>query len=132
MDDVVRTDLALEEKERFEGTDVEVRGVALEEKNSRSGYFKITRVRILNEAGAKAMRKPVGNYITLEECFIEEYDDSLYDEMTAEIADEIRNIMSDLRKRGRLRHDKIMVVGLGNREVWATGLLLRMHWDRWR
>ena len=31
MDAEIRTDLALEEKERYEGTDVEVKGVSLEE-----------------------------------------------------------------------------------------------------
>ncbi len=73
MDSEIRTDLALEEKERFEGTDVEVEGVSFEERQSPSGIIKITIVKILNETGAENMRKPVGNYITLENCRIEKF-----------------------------------------------------------
>lgn len=122
MDSEIRTDLALEEKERFEGTDVEVKGVSLEEKQSPAGIFKITMVKILNEAGAETMRKPVGNYITLENCRIDEYDESLYDEMTKEISVQLKNIMQDLKRRRRIKGEKIMVVGLGNREATPDAL----------
>lgn len=122
MDSEIRTDLALEEKERFEGTDVEVEGVSLEEKQSPTRIFKITMVKIFNEAGAETMRKPMGNYITLENCRIDEYDESLYDEMTEEISIQLKNIIQDLKKRGRVRGEKIMVVGLGNREATPDAL----------
>ncbi len=62
----VRTDLALEEKERFESNDVEVQGVVLEEEYDEEREIKITKVLIETENGAKAMGKPVGTYITLE------------------------------------------------------------------
>ncbi len=122
MDSEIRTDLALEEKERFEGTDVEVEGVSLEEKQSPSGIIKITIVKILNETGAKNMRKPVGNYITLENCRIDEYDESFYDEITKEISIRLKNIIKDLKKRGKIKGNKILVVGLGNREATPDAL----------
>ena len=61
----VRTDLALEEKERFESDHVEIPGVILEEDYDAEKEIRITRVRIETEKGAKAMGKPVGTYLTL-------------------------------------------------------------------
>ena len=51
----VRTDLALEEKERFESDDVEVQGVVLEEDYDEEQELRVTRVEIRTENGAKAM-----------------------------------------------------------------------------
>ena len=62
----VRTDLALEEKERFESDHVEKQGEILEEDNDKEIEIRIPRVKIETEKGAKAMGKPVGTYITLE------------------------------------------------------------------
>ena len=60
-----RTDLALEERERFPGDGGEVTGVVLKEKE-RSGGFRLTEVTILDEEGARQMGKPAGVYLTLE------------------------------------------------------------------
>lgn len=62
----IRTDLAMEQKERFESDHVEVSGVVLEEEYDEEKEIKITTVRIETENGAKAMGKPVGTYLTLE------------------------------------------------------------------
>ena len=62
----IRTDLALEEKERFESDQVEVQGVILTEEYDRENEIRITTVRIETENGAKVMGKPVGCYITIE------------------------------------------------------------------
>ncbi len=63
----IRTDLALEAceiwKESTNGKDV-AEGVA-SEKNEKNGYF-VHHVRVTNENGARAIGKPVGNYITME------------------------------------------------------------------
>ena len=61
----IRTDLAMEQKERFESDHVEVSGVVLEEEYDEEKEIKITTVRIETENGAKAMGKPVGTYLTL-------------------------------------------------------------------
>lgn len=68
------------------------------------------------------MRKPVGNYITLENCRIDEYDESFYDEITKEISIRLKNIIKDLKKRGKIKGNKILVVGLGNREATPDAL----------
>ena len=62
----IRTDLALEQKERFEADNVEISGVVLEEKYDEERDIKVTTVRIETENGARTMGKPVGTYITLE------------------------------------------------------------------
>ena len=61
-----RTDLALEVRESFPGDDVEVSGVVLEEENYLDGRIRLTILSIKNEKGQEQMRKPIGNYITLE------------------------------------------------------------------
>ena len=62
----IRTDLALEQKERFEADNVEISGVVLEENYDEEREIKITTVKIETENGAKTMGKPVGTYITIE------------------------------------------------------------------
>ena len=61
----VRTDLALEAREKFENDNVEVKGVQVKEEHPNKN-IKITKVIIETENGAKIMGKPRGNYITLE------------------------------------------------------------------
>ena len=61
----IRTDLALEEKERFEEENVEVQGVVLEEEYDEEREIRTTTVKIKTENGAKTMGKPVGTYITM-------------------------------------------------------------------
>ena len=51
----VRTDLALEEKERFASDNVEVQGVVLEEEYDEENEIRLTRVVIETENGAKFM-----------------------------------------------------------------------------
>ena len=56
----IRTDLALEQKERFEADNVEIPGVILEEENDEEREIRITTVKIETENGAKIMKKTVG------------------------------------------------------------------------
>ena len=62
----IHTDLALEDKERFESDNVEISGVSVEEVYNQEKEIQITTVKIITENGAKVMRKPVGTYITME------------------------------------------------------------------
>ena len=57
----IRTDLAMEQKERFESDHVEVSGVVLEEEYDEEREIKITTVRIETENGAKIDGKTGGN-----------------------------------------------------------------------
>ena len=53
-----RTDLALEERESFEGDGGEIGGVALREWRCHGSSIRMTEVSILNEKGAESMGKP--------------------------------------------------------------------------
>lgn len=61
-----RTDLAMEAKNLWEESaedNTALEGV--EARDSEREGFQVTTVRILNEKGARALNKPVGNYVTL-------------------------------------------------------------------
>ena len=116
----VRTDLALEEKERFESDHVEVSGVVLEEENDAEAEIRITRVRIETEKGAKAMGKPVGTYVTLEAPNLAVPDEAYHREVSEKIAEFVRELLrvQDLEKEEL----SVLIVGLGNRQVTPDAL----------
>ena len=62
----IRTDLAVESKEKYEKDNVEIKGVAIQEKYEEALDLNTTVVRIQTEQGAKAMEKPKGTYITMD------------------------------------------------------------------
>ena len=113
----IRTDLALEQKERFESDNVEVQGVILEEHYDEEREIKITTVKIETENGAKVMGKPVGTYITMEAPNMAVPDEDYHEEISKEL-------MKFLEKF--LKEDKeeysVLVVGLGNRKVTPDAL----------
>lgn len=117
----VRTDLALEEKERFESDNVEIQGVILEKHYDEKREFCVTRVEITTENGARAMGKPVGTYVTFESPDLTLPDE----EIQAEIANELSLYLGELiRKKhaGSYGELSVLVVGLGNRNVTPDSL----------
>ena len=94
----IRTDLAMEQKERFESDHVEVSGVVLEEEYDEEREIKITTVRIETENGAKMMGKPVGTYLTLEVPDMASADDGYHREIS-EIWQDFWKNMWKMRKR---------------------------------
>lgn len=116
----VRTDLALEEKERFESDDVEIQGVVLEEDNDEEQELKVTRVEIRTENGAKAMGKPVGTYLTLETPNLAIPDEETHMNISARLCGYIGEL---IRKNTEEKDDlSVLVVGLGNRNVTPDAL----------
>ncbi len=116
----IRTDLALEEKERFESDNVEVQGVILEERYDEEREIRITRVKIETENGAKAMGKPVGTYLTLEAPNMAVPDDGYHREISEELAAFIRELLEG--HNFEKSEVSILVVGLGNRQVTPDAL----------
>lgn len=112
----IRTDLALEVRESFEDDDVEIKGVVLEEDYIEEKDLKITTVIIKDEQGAKAMRKPMGTYITIEAQKLSEKDDEYHSSISEEVGKYIRKLIGEDKEAG------VMVVGLGNREVTPDAL----------
>lgn len=119
----IRTDLAMEQKERFESDHVEVSGVVLEEKYDEEKEIKITTVKIETENGAKTMGKPVGTYLTLEAPNLAAGDEGYHREISETLAGFLAEYMQDENK-GKEQRDQysVLVVGLGNREVTPDAL----------
>lgn len=119
----IRTDLAMEQKERFESDHVEVSGVVLEEEYDEEKEIKITTVKIETENGAKTMGKPVGTYLTLEAPNLAAGDEGYHREISETLAGFLAEYMRDENK-GKEQRDRysVLVVGLGNREVTPDAL----------
>lgn len=117
----IRTDLAMEQKERFEADHVEVSGVVLEEEYDEEKEIKITTVRIETENGAKAMGKPVGTYLTLEAPNMAAADEGYHREISETLAGFLEKYMKDTEENQEKGYS-VLVVGLGNREVTPDAL----------
>lgn len=113
----IRTDLALEQKERFESDHVEVQGVVLEEDYDEEREIKITTVKIETENGARTMGKPVGTYITMEAPNLAVPDEDYHAEISKEL---VKYLKRFLKREGE--DYSVLVVGLGNRKVTPDAL----------
>lgn len=113
----IRTDLALEQKERFEADNVEISGVVLDETYDDQKEIRITTVKIETENGAKAMGKPVGTYITIEAPNMAIPDEDYHNE----ISQKLRQFLQELLEEQKEEY-AVLVVGLGNRQVTPDAL----------
>ena len=145
----IRTDLAMEQKERFEADNVEVQGVILEEEYDEEKEIRITTVKIETENGAKMMKKPVGTYVTFEAPNLSVPDEEYHSEIAIELAKYLTKFVGNIvynenvysydkaandksgknkSKNRNLENTKedndpsILVVGLGNRKVTPDAL----------
>jgi len=116
MDYRIRTDLALEARESFPDDDVEIKGVTLTEDFDKENNIRVTTVEILDEAGAKAMEKSMGTYITIEAPELNNSSEDYHKPVSEHIKRSLRRLAGDLYK------EEILVVGLGNREVTPDAL----------
>ena len=122
----VRTDLALEQRERFVSDQIEIPGVAVEETYDDMCEVRVTTVRIETENGAAVMGKPVGNYITLEAPKMAEADESYHREISGKLMEVLEECLPE-KEDGQ----SILIIGLGNRNVTpdALGPLVVEHLD---
>ncbi len=111
----IRTDLALESKERLEKDRDEMRGVVFEEQFDEKRNVTITRVKIETENGAKAVGKPVGTYLTLEAPDMAMADEGSHREVSEVLAEQLQLLLGQ-------SIESVLVVGLGNREVTPDAL----------
>lgn len=113
----IRTDLALEARESIEDTDGELRGVRVEEYYKDKSEVKVTKVVIDTMNAAKAMKKPMGTYITLEAPGMPEPDEGYHREISVELSGQLQGIIPKVKEE-----QSVLVVGLGNRDVTADAL----------
>ena len=116
MDYKIRTDLALEVRESFPEDDVEIKGVILTEDIDEENKIRISTVEIKDEAGAQAMGKPIGTYITIEAPDLDNSSEDYHKPVSDLISENLRKLT------GKLNRDDVLVVGLGNREVTPDAL----------
>lgn len=117
----VRTDLALEEKERFESDQIEISGVVVEEEYDEERELRVTKVVIETENGAKIMGKPVGTYLTVETPDLAVPDDESHMKIAEELCRHLKTLI--LKNFPEKEKDiSILVVGLGNRAVTPDAL----------
>jgi spore protease len=111
----LRTDLAIEAKEIYEKESKNrISGVRVEEENE--GEIKITKVKILDDQGERAMGKPIGTYITIDIPEFTHYDSDTMDEVSEAMA----KVLTPM-----IKLDKSMtalVVGLGNSNITPDAL----------
>ena len=119
----IRTDLAMEQKERFESDNIEVQGVVLEEEYDEENEIRITTVRIETENGAKMMKKPVGTYLTFEAPDLSVPDEEYHSEIAKGLSKYLSKFVKNvLQKKSNKEDSSILVVGLGNRKVTPDAL----------
>lgn len=119
----VRTDLAIEahemvvEKQKQEDANLSnIEGVIIKEREV--GNVKISKVEI-TKAGAEAVGKKAGNYLTLEVQGIRQQDTELQQEVEKVFAKELNEFMKQI---GIKEEDSCLVVGLGNWNVTPDAL----------
>ena len=113
----IRTDLALETRERFVSDHVEIPGVSVEETYDEEREIRTTRVVVETENGAKMMGKPVGTYLTIEAPNMAVPDEDYHREISKKLAEDIRELLPESKEEV-----SVLVVGLGNREVTPDAL----------
>lgn len=115
----IHTDLALEDKERFESDNVEISGVSVEEFYDEEHEIRVTEVKILTENGAKSMRKPIGTYITMEMANLALPDEEYHHVVAEELSKYVGNVLQMDKEK---EDYTVLVVGLGNRDVTPDAL----------
>lgn len=108
-----RTDLAVEMREDIQ-SDEPITGVHVMTKNNGDTDIKEVRIVVENDKGAMSLGKPIGTYITLESEHLRKQDEDFHQPMTEVLARHLRQFIGNKKK--------IMVAGLGNRDVTPDAL----------
>ncbi len=112
----IRTDLAVEAREMVSEENIEIPGVELKEEVNDDYNLSVTKVRIFNEEGAKAIHKPIGNYITIECEAIKANDPEVHEEVVKQLVKQLQDIIKMRKKMS------VLVVGLGNWDITPDAL----------
>jgi spore protease len=113
MGNIKRTDLAVEARELWEESAKKTTALpGVEAEDDVVENYNVTRVRILDEQGAKILDKPIGLYITLElGDFFERTHPQAFAEAVRALAQEMRPMIPE-----KVNHTAL-IVGLGNRNI---------------
>ncbi len=103
----VRTDLALEAHEIAKSAGA-LNGVESQEEQIKD--MRLTRVKVLNAAGERAIGKPIGTYVTLEVPGLDDAEDERFFSAVEAVAKEIGAMLQGIK-------GEVLVAGLGNAEM---------------
>ena len=107
-----RTDLAVERRDVFRKINKisqEIPGIESEEKQI-SDTIHVYNVRVKDDEGAKAIQKPIGNYVTIDVRKMRNITNDEKDKISFTISSELQQLIKGLINP----KDEILVVGLGN------------------
>jgi spore protease len=114
-----RTDLAIENKEMYDsdngGKGIEISGVEVETENFQH-IVDITRIKITDENGSKALQKPLGNYITIEVAGAVDGPEEIKEAAALAVSNELKRLIKFHSKL------KVLIIGLGNDKVTPDSL----------
>jgi len=112
----IRTDLAIEAREFYNKQENkgDIPGVLVDVDKQED--ITVTRVKVVEDVGARIIGKPKGNYITIEVPNLKDNDKDLHDEVGRMLAKEVASIV-ELNDQS-----VILVVGLGNWNVTPDAL----------
>lgn len=111
----IYTDLALEERERFQ-RNVEIEGVQIDKKYDKSLDMTTTVVDIVNKKGEEAMGKPEGSYITMETRLLKDNNEN----ERKNIAGQVAHHLLEVTKKDKPQN--VLIVGLGNSSATPDAL----------
>lgn len=115
-----RTDMADERRDIYRKAnqlEEEIKGIECEIEEKPNGV-RITRVRIINEDGKRALDKDIGNYITVDCKKITNLSEEAESNIIQIISNELKNLIQNLCKP----EDEVLVVGLGNENLVVDSL----------
>ena len=95
VDFVVRTDLAIEERERVWESGSEIAGVRMREWEAADAGIRVTEVLVCDERGEEALGKPVGVYLTLDAPSLAKKDEDYHREVSEELSGLLRGMFVD-------------------------------------
>ena len=117
---IFRTDLALERRDIYNkanNLENDLPGIECEEEN-KNDKVSITRVKITDQEGEKALGKPIGQYITLDIKDMKYMEDEELENISNSISNELKSIL----KKHINSEDSVLIVGLGNEYVTPDSL----------
>lgn len=106
-----RTDMAVERRDIYRTAnklEEEINGIECEE--IKKGDISVTRVKILNKEGEKAIQRKIGNYITIDVRKINNITIEKEEKIINTFSEELVKIIDNHIKKD----DEILIVGLGN------------------
>lgn len=113
-----RTDLAVELREGLAEDDERLKGVTVREEYYKHRKVHVSTVRITDAAGAEAMGRSIGTYITVEAKGLAEGEERLRRFVAETLSEQLLQLMKETNEEAK----EILVVGLGNREATPDAL----------